>query len=159
MGVGLFGLMKAVKGMKERGDNAVLRIWMPEMNEKGIRKALSLASARGMAAIDVSLVHRPTVDDIVSSGDEYPEPVPIALDSLRAVDDAMEPGKVNVIVFRDYDLAGDEVQREVLAALNGHGFAPGAWPATTMLFMLDVNARADTAVIDLPTDSLGKPAR
>ena len=158
MGVGLFGLIRAVKGMKERGDSAVMRIWMPELNERNIRKVLDFVSGKGMAPIDVSLAHRPTVDEIAASGDEYPQPTPIALDALRKVDDAMEPDKVNVIVFRDYDITGDEVRREVLAALNNHGFTPNAWPETTMLFMIDVDKHADTAIIDLPADSLDPPA-
>jgi hypothetical protein len=154
MSIGIIGIMKAVKEMRNRDYNAVMRIWMPEINENKVSSVLNLAAKKGMNPINVSLVHNPTVDEIANSGDKYPEPTPIKLESLKSVDNFMDDDRINIIIFKDYDLAGELVQKTVLDALNNHGFTPGAWPDKTLLFILDKRKKTGRLIIDLPTETM-----
>lgn len=154
MSIGIIGIMKAVKEIRNRDYKTVMRIWMPEINENKVNSILNLAAKKGMNPINVSLVHNPTADEIINSGDKYPEPTPIKLESLKSVDSLTDNDRINIIIFKDYDLAGDLVQKTVLDALNNHGFTPGAWPDKTILFMLDKRKKTGRLLIDLPTETI-----
>lgn len=151
--MGLFTVISQVKAMKGRGSSALMRIWMPEINDRQVSKMLGFVMGKGMNAVDVHLVKHPTVEEMAESGAALPEPKPIKPENLIKTDDALESDKPNVILFRDYDKTNDEIKELVFNAINNHGFTPGTWDERTMVFMID-EGRNKSTIIDVPMDSL-----
>lgn len=109
--MGLFTVISQVKSMKGRGSSVLMRIWMPEINDRQVSKMLGFVMGKGMNAVDVHLVKHPTVEEMEGSGDKLPEPKPIKQENLIKTDDALESDKPNVILFRDYDKTSDEIKK------------------------------------------------
>lgn len=151
--MGLFTVISQVKAMKGRGSSALMRIWMPEINDRQVSKMLGFVMGKGMNAVDVHLVKHPTVEEMAESGAALPEPKPIKPENLIKTDDVLESDKPNVILFRDYDKTNDEIKELVFNAINNHGFTPGTWDERTMVFMIDEGKNKST-IIDVPMDSL-----
>lgn len=151
--MGLFTVISQVKAMKGRGSSALMRIWMPEINDRQVSKMLGFVMGKGMNAVDVHLVKHPTVEEMAESGAALPEPKPIKPENLIKTDDVLESDKPNVILFRDYDKTNAETRKLVFNAINNHGFTPGAWDERTMVFMIDEGKNKST-IIDVPMDSL-----
>lgn len=152
--MGLISTIKAIKGMKGKGTTAVLRLWVNTINDSQVNSVLMLARNKGMSPIDISLVKRPTVEEMSSSGEELPAPVSIEHSKLDGVDEMMRGGGNFVLLFRDYELADEDTRRYVLDAFNRGGFTgAGKWPSNTLLFMVD-EGKSATELIDLPAESL-----